>query len=272
MLEMLLEEQMVHVVGVIDTVAGAPGVELARASGVPTFTTLNDALEACGTCMAFNLTGDMKVAEELAKRNHVGGIIGGVEALMMWRMVTRLQKMQNELYYLAHHDPLTGVYNRRYILDHLEQDIAAAVRYGTPYSAVLIDLDHFKCINDIHGHAAGDAALKGVVGVVQKSLRQTDIMGRWGGEEFLVLLPHINGAHAELAANKWLKQVSSSPIDLSNGQSKTITFSAGVAAFNKSWMENGAEKALNTFLECMDNRLYQAKEAGRNRVIGADMP
>ncbi len=272
MLEMLLEEKMIRVVGVVDIVADSPGMELARASGIPTFTDLDEALKDCEPCMVFNLTGDMKVNEKLTKKNHMGGIIGGVEALMMWRMVTRMQEMQNELFHLAHHDPLTGIYNRRYMLDHLKHGLEEALRYDMPYSAVLIDLDLFKSVNDTHGHAAGDAVLKGVVSAVQECLRQSDMLGRWGGEEFLVLLPHIDGAHAAMAAHKWLNHVSASTIDLGNGQSKAITFSAGVAAFDKSWMEKGVEKAMDAFLECIDNRLYRAKEAGRNRVIGSDLP
>lgn len=267
---MLREEKTLHVAGVVDPVADAPGMELARTLDIPVFTDMDEALRACGPCMVFNLTGDIRVSEELAGKTHVGGVLGGVEALLMWRMVTRLQEMQNELRYQAYHDSLTGAYNRRYMLERLEHGIAEASRYDMPYSIVLIDLDHFKDINDTFGHAAGDAVLKDVVSAVQERLRQADVLGRWGGEEFLVLLPHIDDAHAVLAAHKWLKHVSASPMDLGKDQSRTITFSAGVVAFDKAWMENGPGEALDRFLECVDNRLYRAKEAGRSRVVGAD--
>ncbi|MDQ7010188.1 MAG: GGDEF domain-containing protein [Mariprofundaceae bacterium] len=266
MLEMLLEEKMIQVAGVVDIVAGAPGMELARAQGVPTFTDLNEALKACEPCMVFNLTGSANVEKELARKKHVGGIMGGVEALMMWRMVTRMQEMRNELYHQAHHDPLTGVYNRRYMLDRLRQGLAEAVRYDMPLSLVLIDLDHFKDINDNFGHAAGDAVLKGVVCVLQQCLRQADILARWGGEEFLVLLPQTDRTQAAMAARKWLEHVSAAPMDLGDGQSGIVTFSAGVAAFNSAWADEGMDRAVDAFLECVDQRLYRAKEAGRNRV------
>jgi len=271
MLEMLLEEQLIHVVGVVDVVSDAPGMELARVAGISTFADLDEALKACQPCMAFNLTGNMLVNEELLSKNHVGGVVGGVEALMMWRMVTRMQEMKNVLYHQAHHDQLTEVYNRRYMIERLNQGIAESVRYDMPYSAALIDLDHFKSVNDTHGHAAGDAVLKSVVSAIQTCLRQSDILGRWGGEEFLVLLPHIDGEHAVMAAHKWLKHVSASPVDMGDGQSKVITFSSGVATFDKAWMEKGQGKALDTFMECIDNRLYRAKDAGRNRIVGADI-
>jgi len=271
MLEMLLEEKMVHVVGVVDTVADAPGMELARASGIPAFTSLEKALKACEPCVVFNLTRDLNINSELARLGHTGGVVGGIEALMMWRMVTRMQQLQRDLYHQAHHDPLTGAFNRRYMMNQLRHGIVEAGRYGIPYSVVLIDLDNFKRVNDSYGHAAGDAVLKGVVSRLEECLRAADILGRWGGEEFLILLPHATGSQAALAAHKWLRHVSASPMDLGSEQSIAITFSAGVAAFDKAWLDEDVEKAIDTLLECVDNRLYRAKEAGRNRVVGADI-
>lgn len=271
MMEMLWEEKLIQVAGIVDAMADAPGMELARARGVPTFLSIDEALKACEPCMVFNLTGDMQLDRELAEKGHIGGIIGGVEALMMWRMVTRLQEMQNTLFYQAHHDPLTGAYNRRYMIDHLEQGISEADRYDLPYSIVMMDLDHFKQINDTYGHAAGDAVLNGVVSSVGQRLRQADILGRWGGEEFLVLLPHADETQALSAAGKWLKHISAKPMDMGNGESRTVTFSAGVAVFDKKWMKRGKSKAVDAFLERADKSLYQAKMTGRNRVVGSQI-
>jgi diguanylate cyclase (GGDEF)-like protein len=271
MLEMLLEEKMVHVVGVVDTIEDAPGMELARAAGIPTYTDLDQALEVCEPCMVFNLTGDLKVNDELMRKKHSGGIIGGVEALLMWRMITRMQQMQRDLHYQANHDPLTGAYNRRCMLDFLRQGVSEAIRYDIPYSMALIDIDHFKEINDNFGHAAGDAVLRELVRRLQTCIRTADLLGRWGGEEFLVLLPHVDSPHAALATHKWLTSVSAIPMDLGNNRSKTITFSAGVAGFDRDWADGGVEKAMDSFLERVDNRLYRAKQAGRNRIVGADI-
>ncbi len=111
----------------------------------------------------------------------------------------------------SRHDPLTGAYNRRYVLDHLQQGLNEAARYDKPYAVAMLDLDHFKAVNDSLGHAAGDAVLQGLVQRLQECLRHADILGRWGGEEFLVLLPNMDLEHATLAVKKWLKHVSGTP-------------------------------------------------------------
>lgn len=267
MLEMFLEEKMVHITGVVDTQPDAPAMELARASGIPVFTDLDAALATCEPCLVFNLTGKDDINHVLINKGHIGGIVGGVEALMMWKMVTKLQEMQKALYYQAHHDPLTGAYNRRYVLDHLQQGLNESVRYDKPYAVAMLDLDYFKAVNDSLGHAAGDAVLKGLVERLQECLRNADILGRWGGEEFLILLPNMDLGHALMAAKKWLAHVSRSPIQLDDRHSKTITFSAGVAAFDRSWMQYGMERAMDRLLQCADRHLYHAKETGRNKVV-----
>ena len=267
MLEMFLEEKMVRVTGVVDTRSDAPAMELARASNIPVFADLDAALTACEPCLVFNLTGKDDLHRTLIDKGHIGGIVGGVESLMMWKMVTKLQEMQKALYYQAHHDPLTGAYNRRYVLDHLQQGLNEAARYDKPYAVAMLDLDHFKAVNDALGHAAGDAALQGLVQRLQECLRHADILGRWGGEEFLVLLPNMDLEHATLAVEKWLKHVSGTPLRLNDRHCKTITFSAGVAAFDPDWVQYGVERAIDRLLQCADQHLYHAKEAGRNRVV-----
>lgn len=270
MLELMLDEEMVSVVGIVDVLPDAPGMDLARSRGIPAFTRLEQALAVCEPCMVFNLTGNVKVEEELHMLGHAGGIVGGVEALMMWRVVTRMKEMQRELFHQAQHDQLTGIYNRRSILEHLRRGVHETERYGIDYSAVMIDIDHFKHINDAYGHAAGDKALTGLVLRLQSCLRNTDIFGRWGGEEFMVLLPHIDGPRATVAARKWLRCVATEPMDLGKGKAQIVTFSAGVASMDKAWMKKGTDAAVDAFLECLDKRLYRAKESGRNRVMGLD--
>jgi len=267
MLEMFLEEKMVQVTGIVDTREDAPAMDLARTSGIPVFTDLDAALAACEPCLVFNLTGNDEVHQVLIGKGHIGGIVGGVEALMMWNMITKLQEMQKALYYQAHHDPLTGAYNRRYVLDHLQQGLNEAGRYNKPYAVAMLDLDHFKAVNDSLGHAAGDAVLTGTVNRLQECLRNADILGRWGGEEFLILLPNMDLRHASMAAQKWLKHVSGSPIRLDEKHSKVITLSAGVAAFEQSWMQYGTDRAMDRLVQCADRHLYHAKKTGRNKVI-----
>jgi len=270
MLELMLDEEMVSVAGIVDVLPDAPGMNLARSRGIPTFTRLEHALAVCGPCIIFNLTGDVKVENKLQMLGHSGGIVGGVEALMMWRVVTRLKEMQRELFHQAQYDQLTGIYNRRSILDHLRRGVHESERYGIAYSAVMIDIDHFKRINDAYGHAAGDKALTGLVSRVQSCLRNTDIFGRWGGEEFLILLPHIDGPQAAVAARKWLRCVATEPMDLGKGKAQIVTFSAGVASMDKAWLKKGTDAAIDAFLECLDKQMYKAKESGRNRVVGPE--
>ncbi|MDT8376610.1 MAG: GGDEF domain-containing protein [Mariprofundaceae bacterium] len=272
-LEMLQEEEMVHVAGVFDPVAYAPGLKKARALEVPAFTDLGEALRACEPCTVFNLTDDIDISSRLKDAGHADDIIGGTEALMMWQvMIGHILKMKEELSHRINYDPLTGIYNRDCILDHMKQGIAVSARYGTPYSAVLIGLDHFRSVNDTFTYPVGDTVFKGVVNAIQERLRQADIPGRRHGDELLVLLPQIDGAGALLAARKWLAHVSARPIDTGTGKSQSITFSAGVAAFDKAWVENVWDDPLERFLLCLEERLHRAKERGRNRVVGDDAP
>jgi len=269
MLELMLDEEMIQVAGIMDISPDANGLKLARQHGIPTFTSLKAALDACEPCIVFDLTHSIAIEEDLKRHGHTRGIVGGVEALMMWRMVMRMREMKEEFFYQARHDQLTGIPNRRCMLEHLRHGIQENARYKTDYSAVLIDIDHFKHINDTYGHVSGDKALVSLVVRLQAGIRSADIFGRWGGEEFLVLLPHTDELMAAQAARNWLSYISSEPMDLGNGKFQTVTFSAGVASFERAWLKNGIDIAVDTFLGKLDDQLYRAKASGRNRVMGS---
>lgn len=267
MLEMLCDEPLTEVVAVVDHNADALGVLKARAMGISTYQDVETALIANAPCVAFNFTNNEMVEEIAYGVLGAGGVVGGLEARLLWRMVTDLKEAKKDLEYQATHDPLTGLYNRRFVMDQLHRELSQAIRYGFECSLVLIDLDHFKRVNDSYGHTVGDVVLKQVAHDLQQSVRTADVLGRWGGEEFIVLLPHTSVADARLAAQKWLKCVQKAPVILANGELLDISFSAGVAGV---LVEEGksVEQHIEILLEKVDYYLYEAKDCGRACVVG----
>jgi len=268
--DMLQNENLVKVVGIADKNPDAPAMILAREHGIPTYCDIEEAVNKCSPCVAFNLTGNEMVEDVAAGILGAGGIIGGMEARLILKMINRLKDAKKKLQFEATHDPLTGAYNRRHLLTLLNEGIAQSRRYHFPYSVVLIDLDHFKSVNDTHGHPAGDAVLKGVVNILQSNIRGTDTIGRWGGEEFLVVLPHITGNQATIATKKWLAKITSEPIVLPDGSRISVSFSAGVAEFSPTAAKASIETEIEHLLHFADEYLYKAKERGRNCVVGGE--
>lgn len=154
-------------------------------------------------------------------------------------------------------DPLTGLYNRRYMEDVLERYVHLAERNGSAVSAIMIDLDHFKLLNDKHGHAVGDAVLREVAAAIVGSLRPSDVACRYGGEELIVLLPDCPLADAVGKAELLRARVEA----LSENHGTPITASFGVASM--------PEAAQGDLVAVADAALYRAKEEGRNRVVAA---
>jgi len=267
MLDMATEEALIEVVAMVDLNDQAIGMMQARRQGIETYTKVEEALQACAPCVAFNLTGNEMIEEVAASILGAGGVIGGLEARLIWRMVTDLQHAKRDLEFQATHDLLTGLYNRRFVTQQLEREISQGIRYGAECAVVLIDLDLFKNINDTYGHVAGDDVLKFVSNILRQSVRSADILGRWGGEEFIVLLPYTDVKSATIAANKWLQCVSESPIELADGTKLQVTFSAGVTAL-KVDKEASVQWHFDALLNDVDGHLYAAKDAGRACVIG----
>jgi len=176
------------------------------------------------------------------------------------RLAHELQKYQDKLSELASIDSLTGAYNRRNLYEFGELESGISRRYHHHLSVLMMDMDHFKAVNDQYGHAAGDMVLREICGVIQKTLRQTDRMGRLGGEEFGVILPHTDLKEAQLLAERIRRMVESSPI-LFEGQAIPVTVSIGVAELSTS------DQNLEDLIKTADTALYQAKTAGRNCVI-----
>ena len=165
---------------------------------------------------------------------------------------------QESLRFHAEHDALTGVFNRRAIRDVLRKELARCRREGNTLGIILADVDHFKKINDQYGHAAGDAVLVTTVGRIATSLRSYDTVGRYGGEEFLIIAPGCDLALAEKLAERVRTSVGGEPVDVGN-ESTSISLSLGVTL-------GTAESDPEFLVELADTAMYQAKRKGRNRV------
>jgi two-component system cell cycle response regulator len=179
---------------------------------------------------------------------------------------SRMQReLKNKLRFAlenAAHDPLTGLYNRRYFERRLKEESAHAKRHKRPFALVLVDLDHFKLVNDTYGHEDGDRVLKHVAEVMGGSLREDDVACRYGGEEFLLLLRATSGTAARVVANRLRASLAQKPIGLGEkGEKRHITFSAGVASADDRNAYNADDIVARA-----DSALYRAKRAGRNRV------
>jgi len=174
----------------------------------------------------------------------------------------RMEKLQEELQQLSEVvriDQLTGVLNRRGMDEAFSTEIARYRRSGELLSVALLDIDNFKMLNDQHGHAAGDSALKHLAGVVKRAVRPTDIVTRMGGEEFVVILPNTNLEEAVVTMSR-LQRALTKEYFLGNNQKLLITFSAGVALFK-------TEDDVNSILARADQAMYLAKKRGKNRVM-----
>ncbi len=178
----------------------------------------------------------------------------------MLELRAQLKHARDALAYEAMHDPLTGIFNRRAILSMLRKELARAAREDKPLSVGLCDIDHFKQVNDTYGHQTGDDVLCGLVQRVQGALRSYDHFGRYGGEEFLVLVPGATGAAESNLYERLRAAVANDAIHTRSG-AVAITVSIGVA-------EGTGEAAMDAVLAAADAALYRAKSEGRNRIAG----
>jgi len=183
------------------------------------------------------------------------------------RLHLRLKFQQDELKQSVSHlrelsgsDELTNVHNRRRFMEYLSREFSRARRYKCPLSLVFFDVDRFKEINDRWGHPAGDSVLVRITGIMQKVMRTCDLIGRYGGDEFTLLLPHTNLSGATRTTERVRKEIESTVVPESNG-SLHVTISAGIAAFPECRVTAPEE-----LLARADEALYRAKANGRNRM------
>lgn len=185
-----------------------------------------------------------------------------VAAVISARLVLRSQHLR----LLSRSDRLTGLPNRGYFDERMTIELARAKRFGHSLSIAMLDVDHFKSFNDTLGHAAGDIALRAVASTLRKLVRDRDLLVRYGGEEFLVVFPHLDGPNAVLRMNIIRQAISEIPLAISAGSDAPhLTISVGVASYGAA---DGTEA--EDLLDRADARLYRAKAMGRNQVVGPD--
>lgn len=178
------------------------------------------------------------------------------------RDITNQKELEEQLRHLATRDPLTGVFNRRQFVDFAQQALVRASQADEPLSVLMIDVDHFKRVNDEHGHATGDQVLAAIAKACEGALRGGDVLARVGGEEFAALLPGTDRFQAEQVAERLRSAMSTLELPTERGATVRPTLSVGVA----SWRQ---EEDLDRLLRRADRAMYDAKQAGRNRVATA---
>ncbi|HDZ89172.1 MAG: diguanylate cyclase [Deltaproteobacteria bacterium] len=177
-----------------------------------------------------------------------------------------LKEANEEIRILSITDSLTGSYNRTYMNQNLPKEVRRATRYNRPISLVMVDIDHFKRVNDTYGHQAGDQVLKGLVETITASVRSgIDWVARYGGEEFLVVFPETEFQKAMGLAERLRRDVSDMKIQI-KGDTIQVTASFGVSGFSPS--TSPKEISHEAVINLADQALYQAKREGRNRVVG----
>jgi len=205
----------------------------------------------------FHKNGDSFPVQMTVTPMHENGQIMGVE--VVFQDISSRKRMEQDLVRLATTDPLTGVANRRRFLEQMEMELARVRRFGTLAAFLMMDVDHFKKINDTYGHAIGDAVLQHLAGLSVAQLRRIDLFGRLGGEEFGIVLPGTDGTGALQVAEGFRRNVADSPL-LTNKGTIPISVSIGVTVFDRG------DEVPDHILARADAALYRAKEGGRNRV------
>lgn len=188
----------------------------------------------------------------------LGQVFGGV---VTFRNISERKRLEKELQELAYHDQLTGLYNRHIFYDLLEKEIERSRRYQTRFSLVMFDLDHFKQVNDTYGHDVGDQVLVQVAELARQRVRKNDSVCRWGGEEFMLLLPETSLNRACQLADSFRESIAQADFP----KLDQLTASLGVAEYI-------ANETSDDLTQRVDTALYRAKAEGRNRVVTLQKP
>ncbi len=194
----------------------------------------------------------------------------GSDVLLRYTLVDAAQeRLARQLFESSTRDALTGAYNRKYFVARLDAEVAYAARHRTRLAVLVLDLDHFKQVNDTHGHAAGDAVLRTVGLAVGRLLRTEDVFARYGGEEFAIIVRGVPAENVELLAERVRKRVADVRVTWSGGEggvtpaSLSVTLSIGGAMLDECPADGGG----TALVALADARLYRAKGDGRNRIV-----
>jgi len=191
-------------------------------------------------------------------------LLAGTVSLRFSLVTEEEERALARVYDAAMRDGLTGVYNRKALEERLASELAFAVRHVAPLSIVLLDVDDFKLVNDAHGHLAGDAVIREIASRLMRAVRTEDVVGRYGGEEFVVVARDISLEQAAQLAERLRRTISAEPVAYDN-QRIDVAASFGVASIACC----GERKDVRTLLRIADERLYGAKRGGRNRVVAS---
>lgn len=194
----------------------------------------------------------------------VPGIVAPLASNFVVKLLFELDDLQTQLLEMVNRDPLTKVYSRRYLLDCLEVEPARTLRSNEPMSLLMLDVDDFKSINDCYGHGNGDIVLKQIAQICESTLRPYDVIARFGGEEFVVVLPNTPLPEACTVAERIRQNVAITTIELTSGESIRSTVSIGISPFIPP------DPNCVNLLSRADKGLYKAKDNGRNQWAIAD--
>ncbi len=202
--------------------------------------------------------------EYLVKPFNAAELIARIEvALRIKFLQDDLMRANAELQSMALTDPLTGLRNRRFLSEHLQDLLPVARRYKEPLCCTMVDIDHFKQVNDTYGHPVGDEVLLTLAKLMKSSLREADIVGRYGGEEFIIVSPRTDLKAGHLVTERLRKTVENTTFSTAKGD-LSITISVGFAVYDPANPESAYD-----LIERADTALYAAKNAGRNKVMAA---
>ncbi len=200
--------------------------------------------------------------DTIAKPFHAADLAARLKLhLKIKRLSDELREKNEMLSHVSTTDAVTGLRSRRYLSEVIAIETLRASRYDARLTLLMADLDHFKIVNDTYGHAAGDVVLAGCSEILRNNLRGTDVAGRWGGEEFVVLLRETDLEGGVKLAERWRKEIEEKKFESPDGQMVGVTISIGVATFGDAY------SSPEDLLSAADAALYRAKEHGRNQVI-----